>query len=128
MKKGRNTCTIHVSRFYWYLSIFLVLISLFWGYVNSWTMEIIFLWSVVIELRRPFDFMDWSSKTIHRKLWSTNTSIDETKVLILKKKNLYQFLEKIRRKAYIGWWNNGQTRARRGTRTENKGQRTGMEF
>lgn len=46
-----------------------------------------------------------------------------------KKKNLYQFLEKIRRKAYIGWWNNGQTRARRGTRTENKGQRTGkMSF
>lgn len=45
-----------------------------------------------------------------------------------KKKKLYQFLEKVRRKAYIGWWNHGQTRARRGTRTEDKGQRTGMEF
>lgn len=46
-----------------------------------------------------------------------------------KKKKLYQFLEKIRRKAYIGWWNHGQTRARRGTRTEDKGQRTGkMSF
>lgn len=101
MKKGRNTCTIHVSRFYWYLSIFLVLISLFWGYVNSWTMEIIFLWSVVIELRRPFDFMDWSSKTIHRKLWSTNTSIDETKVLILKKKNYINFQKKLEEKRIL---------------------------
>lgn len=91
MKKGWNICMIYVFRFYWYLLIFFVLILLFWGYVNLWIMEIIFLWFVVIEFWWLFDFMDWSSKIIYRKLWLINISIDEIKVLILKKKIYINF-------------------------------------